>query len=85
MYAWEIPFQKVVGEKRMEELKQVRLSTLIRTLFLGFMIFTERTALFITILVFVLAGNAMSANVVSKHDIYRIIYKKKLYFITSLL
>ncbi|XP_026324225.1 multidrug resistance-associated protein 4-like [Hyposmocoma kahamanoa] len=64
MYAWEIPFQKVVGEKRMEELKQVRLSTLIRTLFLGFMIFTERTALFITILVFVLAGNVMSANVI---------------------
>lgn len=79
MYAWEIPFQKVVGEKRMAELKEVRLSTLIRTLFLGFMIFTERTALFITILVFVLTGNSMSANVVSKYNnIYSNIHKKEL-------
>lgn len=81
MYAWEIPFQKVVGEKRMAELKEVRLSTLIRTLFLGFMIFTERTALFITILVFVLTGNSMSANIVSKHNYTRFypnIHKKEL-------
>lgn len=65
MYAWEIPFQKVVGEKRADELKEVRKATIIRTAFIGFMIFTERTALFITILTFILFGNSMSATVVS--------------------
>lgn len=69
MYAWEIPFQKVVGEKRMDELKHVKTSTMIRTVFLGFLLFTERTALFITILTFILTGNAMSATIVSKHHL----------------
>lgn len=65
MYAWEIPFQKVVGERRADEMKQVKLASILRTVFLGLMIFIERTALFITILVFVLGGNSMTANVVS--------------------
>lgn len=65
MYAWEIPFQKVVGEKRKEELKEVKTATILRTIFIGFMIFTERSAMFITILTFVLFGNVLSANVVS--------------------
>nr|ASU47346.1 ABCC3 [Cnaphalocrocis medinalis] len=64
MYAWEIPFQKVVGERRADEMKQVKLASILRTVFLGLMIFIERTALFITILVFVLGGNSMTANVI---------------------
>ncbi|KAI8429862.1 hypothetical protein MSG28_000362 [Choristoneura fumiferana] len=63
MYAWEIPFQKVVSEKRRLELVQVRIATILKTVFLGFMMFTERTALFITILVFILYGNTLSASV----------------------
>lgn len=65
MYAWEIPFEKVVSEKRANELKEVRLASILRTIFIGLMIFTERTALFITILVYILYGNTMTANVVS--------------------
>nr|AIB06823.1 ABCC3 [Spodoptera exigua] len=63
MYAWEIPFQKVVGQKRAEELKEVKIATILRTVFLGFMMFTERAALFFTVLTYVLMGNVMSANV----------------------
>lgn len=65
MYAWEIPFQKVVGQKRADELKEVKTATLLRTVFIGFMVFTERSALFFTVLTYVLLGNVMSANVVS--------------------
>ncbi|XP_045455242.1 ATP-binding cassette sub-family C member 4-like [Melitaea cinxia] len=64
MYAWEIPFQKVVGQKRKEELKEVKTATILRTIFIGFMIFTERSAMFITIITFVLFGNVISANVI---------------------
>nr|AJD79132.1 ABCC3 [Pectinophora gossypiella] len=64
MYAWEIPFQKVVGEKRLAELRWVNTATILRTVFLGFMVFTERTALFIAILTYVLLGNSMSANII---------------------
>jgi ATP-binding cassette, subfamily C (CFTR/MRP), member 4 len=65
MYAWEIPFQKLVGEKRANELKQVKLTQLMRAIFIGFMVFTERAALFVSILVFILLGNSMTANIVS--------------------
>lgn len=65
MYAWEIPFQKIVGEKRKEELKEVKTATMVRTVFLGFMIFTERSAIFITILTYILFGNVLTANIVS--------------------
>lgn len=65
MYAWEIPFQKVVGKKRSDELKEVRKATILRTIFIGFMVFTERTALFITILTYIMFGGIMSATVVS--------------------
>ncbi|XP_048004522.1 ATP-binding cassette sub-family C member 4-like [Leguminivora glycinivorella] len=64
MYAWEIPFQKVISHKRSLELKQVRIATILKTVFLGFMMFTERTALFIAILVYILLGNTMSASVI---------------------
>ncbi|KPI93322.1 putative multidrug resistance-associated protein lethal(2)03659 [Papilio xuthus] len=64
MYAWEIPFEKVVSEKRREELKQIRIASALRVIFLGFMVFTERAALFITVLALVLFGNVMTANVI---------------------
>lgn len=65
MYAWEIPFEKLVGEKRADELKEVKTATYLRTVLLGFMLFTERTALFLVILTFILTGNSLTANVVS--------------------
>ncbi|GBP41931.1 hypothetical protein EVAR_31694_1 [Eumeta japonica] len=64
MYAWEVPFENVVIEKRQNELKEIRMANILRTIFLGFMIFTERTALFLTILTFVFLGNTLSATVI---------------------
>lgn len=64
MYAWELPFQKVISKKRGSELKEVRIATILKTVFLGFMMFTERTALFVAILVYILLGNPMSASVI---------------------
>ncbi|KAJ2946420.1 hypothetical protein O0L34_g12459 [Tuta absoluta] len=64
MYAWEIPFQKVVKAKRDAEMKWIKTATWLRTIFIGFLLFSERTALFIAILTYVLLGNAMSANTI---------------------
>ncbi|CAH4030827.1 unnamed protein product [Pieris brassicae] len=65
MYAWEVPFQKVVGEKRADEMVEVKTATILRTIFLGFMTFTERSALFIAILMYTLVfGNVLTANVI---------------------
>ncbi|CAK1599798.1 unnamed protein product [Parnassius mnemosyne] len=64
MYAWEIPFQKVVGQKRMDELKQIKIASLLRIIFIGFTVFTERAALFITVLSLILLGNVLTANVI---------------------
>ncbi|CAG5018112.1 unnamed protein product [Parnassius apollo] len=58
MYAWEIPFQKVVGQKLMDELNQIKIASVLRVVFNGFMIFTERAALFITVLSLILLGKA---------------------------
>ncbi|XP_075985107.1 ATP-binding cassette sub-family C member 4-like [Anticarsia gemmatalis] len=63
MYAWEIPFQKVVAQKRSDELKEVKSATILRTIFLGFMMFTERASLFIAALAYILFGNSLTANV----------------------
>ncbi|XP_072936036.1 ATP-binding cassette sub-family C member 4-like [Epargyreus clarus] len=64
MYAWEMPFTNVVSQKRKEELKEVKTATILRAIFIGFMIFTERATMFITILILILFGNVMTANVI---------------------
>ncbi|XP_068628826.1 ATP-binding cassette subfamily C member 4-like [Battus philenor] len=64
MYAWEIPFQKVVGQKRKDELKEIKIASILRVIFLGFMIFTEKAALFITVLALILFGNVLTANTI---------------------
>ncbi|KAI5634802.1 ABC transporter domain-containing protein [Phthorimaea operculella] len=64
IYAWEIPFQKVVKDKRDAEMKWIKTATWLRTIFIGFLLFSERTALFIAILTFILLGNSMSANII---------------------
>ncbi|XP_038209218.1 multidrug resistance-associated protein 4-like [Zerene cesonia] len=64
MYAWEIPFQKMIAQKRLDELTQVKKATILRSLFLSFMIFTERAALFLAALTYILLGNPLTANVI---------------------
>lgn len=65
MYAWEIPFKKVVNVARGIEMKSLKTSLFIRSTFLGFMLFTERSSMFFTALTLVLMGYSISAGVVS--------------------
>lgn len=64
MYAWEIPFEKLVSSKRANELKAIRNATYLRVTVMGFIIFTERIALFLTILTYILLGYNLSADVI---------------------
>ncbi|XP_004519652.1 multidrug resistance-associated protein 4 [Ceratitis capitata] len=64
MYAWEKPFQAVVGEARRREVKQIRYASYLRGFYLSTMVFTERSTLYITIAAAVLMGNQISADIV---------------------
>ncbi|XP_045508072.1 ATP-binding cassette sub-family C member 4-like [Colias croceus] len=64
MYAWEIPFQKMIAQKRIEEMREVKNATILRSIFLSFMMFTERAALFFAVLTYILLGNPLTANVI---------------------
>nr|UEO57356.1 ABCC2 [Conogethes punctiferalis] len=59
MYAWEKPFQLVVKAARAYEISALRKSIFIRSVFLGFMLFTERSILFVTILTLILWNQDM--------------------------
>lgn len=66
MYAWEKPFQLVVNAARAYEMSALKKSIFIRSVFLGFMLFTERLIMFVTILTLILWNQKMiSATTVS--------------------
>ncbi|XP_017485264.1 PREDICTED: multidrug resistance-associated protein 4-like [Rhagoletis zephyria] len=77
MYAWEKPFQAVVGEARRREIKQIRYASYLRGFYLSTMVFTQRSTLYITIATAVLMGNQVSADMVfssaSYYDILKIV------------
>lgn len=50
MYAWEIPFAKLIMHARRMELKTVRKISYVRALYITFMLFTTRIAIFCTML-----------------------------------
>lgn len=54
MYAWEKPFAKLIGHARKMELNVVRKSSYVRGLYMTFLLFTTRMALFCTMLSIVL-------------------------------
>nr|UAX26432.1 ATP-binding cassette C subfamily [Galleria mellonella] len=64
MYAWEKPFQKVVELAREYETSALRNAIFVRSVFIGFMLFTDRTIMFITILTLVLSGNLVTASTI---------------------
>lgn len=64
MYAWEIPFQKVVTEARRLEIQQIRYASYIRGVNLSSFIFIERSTLFISIAACILTGHSITADVV---------------------
>ncbi|XP_063236010.1 ATP-binding cassette sub-family C member 4-like isoform X2 [Bacillus rossius redtenbacheri] len=62
MYAWEKPFGHLVTISRKMEMKFVTKSSYLRAVNLAFMTFTERTALFCTILTYYLFGNVITSD-----------------------
>ncbi|NP_001296082.1 probable multidrug resistance-associated protein lethal(2)03659 [Plutella xylostella] len=64
MYAWEVPFQKVVGSSRAHEVEALKRASFVQGTFGGFMLFTERTSLFLTVMTLVLTGSMATATTV---------------------
>ncbi|XP_055606093.1 ATP-binding cassette sub-family C member 4-like [Uranotaenia lowii] len=64
MYAWEKPFQTVVSLARKKEVRQIRWASYIRGIYLSTMIFTERSTLFLAIVVCFLEGRTITADIV---------------------
>lgn len=65
MYAWEMPFEKVVSMARAYELKAITSTSYLRGIFMAFMVFTERFTLFITLLAYSLLGHRVTSATVS--------------------
>lgn len=61
MYAWEKPFAKLIKLARRLELKIVKKSAYVRGLYMTFLLFTTRTALFCTMMAMVLLGEDLTA------------------------
>lgn len=64
MYAWEIPFQKVVAEARRMEVSKIRLVSYLRGVNLSTMVIIERSTLFLTIATCVALDEDISADIV---------------------
>lgn len=62
MYAWEKPFSKIVSVTRELEIKKIKFSSYVRAAYLAIIVFTERLSLYFTLIVFVLTGNNLTAD-----------------------
>lgn len=62
MYTWEKPFAKLVSQSRKKEINQITKSSYIRGIMNSFIIFHARTAIFFTIISYVLLGNSINAE-----------------------
>lgn len=63
MYAWEVPFQKIVQNTRLAEMKKIRYAALVKSLFFASIVYLERVSLFMTIVLFVLSGGQLTAEI----------------------
>ncbi|XP_056646549.1 probable multidrug resistance-associated protein lethal(2)03659 [Diorhabda sublineata] len=62
MYAWEKPFASMVAKARRYEIKSIRSNSFLRGIFLSFIMYNTRMALFVCILAYVLDGNSITAE-----------------------
>ncbi|KAL7299745.1 hypothetical protein TKK_0007495 [Trichogramma kaykai] len=63
MYAWEKPFELMVNKTRLAEMRKITTTAHVRSLFISSMVYTERTTLFVTLVLFVLvAGRQLTAE-----------------------
>ncbi|KAF6215602.1 hypothetical protein GE061_010358 [Apolygus lucorum] len=56
LYAWEIPYTKLLEQARRAELKYVRRSNFIRTIYMAFNLSTTKWAMFLTLSTYILSG-----------------------------
>lgn len=63
MYAWEIPFGKIVNNTRIAEMKKIITSSYVMSAFFSSLVCTERVTIFATLALFVLTGNKLTAEV----------------------
>ncbi|KAG8228792.1 hypothetical protein J437_LFUL006671 [Ladona fulva] len=73
MYAWEMPFARLIAEARRTEIDVLRKVSFIRGLYMTFNLFTSRMALFCAIAAYVSFGNIVSADKVFVVSSYFII------------
>lgn len=64
MYAWELPFQRVVAEARRLEVQQIRMASYIRGVYVSTMVFIERSTLFMLITACIIFNYNITADVV---------------------
>ncbi|KAF2896736.1 hypothetical protein ILUMI_09443 [Ignelater luminosus] len=64
MYTWEKQFTKLITAARKLEINKISAASYIRGIMLSFSIFATRTAIFVTVLIYVLLGNALTAEYV---------------------
>ncbi|XP_014467782.1 PREDICTED: probable multidrug resistance-associated protein lethal(2)03659 isoform X2 [Dinoponera quadriceps] len=62
MYTWEKPFSALIEMARKREIDVIRATSYIRGVTMSFIIFTTRMSLFITVLVYVLFDNKITAE-----------------------
>ncbi|CAO1406085.1 unnamed protein product [Diamesa tonsa] len=62
LYAWEKPFSKLISMARNAELKVVKKSSYIRAIYMTFVLFTTRSALFCTMMTIILLGDKLTAS-----------------------
>ncbi|CAG9863581.1 unnamed protein product [Phyllotreta striolata] len=62
MYAWEKPFAHLVAQARKREIQFIRNTSFLRGIFLSFIMYSTRMALFVSILVYVLSGYNITAE-----------------------
>ncbi|XP_072936018.1 ATP-binding cassette sub-family C member 4-like [Epargyreus clarus] len=81
MYAWEKPFQLVVRATRGFEVGAIKRALFVRSMFIGFMLFTDRSTLFLTSLTIVLTGSMLTATLIYPIQQYLSIVQMNLSFI----
>ncbi|EFA03657.2 probable multidrug resistance-associated protein lethal(2)03659 [Tribolium castaneum] len=64
MYTWEKPFAKLVEMARKLEIHQIRASSYLKAINVSFIIFLNRTSIYLCILTYVLTGNSLNAGYV---------------------
>lgn len=63
MYAWEKPFQNIIKNLRLTEMRKIRQAMYLHNVLLSSFCFVERTSLFATLVLYVLSGGQLTADV----------------------